>query len=165
MPQFNLLYFPSQIFWLVISFTMLYVAMAFFLLPRVKDIMQKREEKLQNVLTQADRLNAKAKEIENGYLSYMTEADQYATSILNTARQTIDQKSQQQEEERTRQVQNSINKLQKDIEQKKHLILEKVDDVCAAFIRALFRVVYKKKVALSSLEKAIHQAQKEIKDV
>ena len=165
MPQFNLLYFPSQIFWLVISFTLLYVAMAHFLLPRVKDILQKRDEELQKILTQADRLNAKAKEISGSYQAYMDEAEQYAASVLSTARQNIEQKQQEQEDAYTKQTQESINKLQKDIEQKRHLLMGKVDDICMAFVRSLFHVIYKKKVAISSLEKAVCQAERELDNV
>ena len=165
MPQFNLLYFPSQIFWLVVSFAALYIAMAYFLLPRVKGVLQKRDEELQKILTQADQLNAKAREIEESYQTYMNEAEQYAASIMNTARQSIEQKGREQEDAYAKQTQDSIAKLQKDMEQKRQSVLERVDDVCGAFIRALFRVVYKKKVALCSLEKAIRQGKKELKDV
>ena len=165
MPQFNLLYFPSQIFWLIVSFIVLYIAMAHVFLPRVKGILQKRDEELQKILTQADQLNAKAKEVAGDYQTYMDEAEQYASSILSTAKQNIEQKCQEQEDARERQVQSSIDELQKEAEQKKNFVLGKVDDVCKAFVQALFRSVYKKKIAFSSLEKVVCQAEKELNDV
>ena len=165
MPQFNLLYFSSQIFWLVISFTILYMVMAFTFLPKIRNILKKRDEKLQKILTQADQLNKKAKEIEEEYDAYILDAEHHADSILNTARQTIEEKGDKQEEQQAKQTQESMDKLQKDIEQKKILILEKLDDVCTFFIQALFRVVYKKETSLSSLRKAVRKAAKEVRNV
>ena len=37
MPQFNAATFPSQLFWLVVTFVLLYVCIAFLILPRIRN--------------------------------------------------------------------------------------------------------------------------------
>ena len=44
MPQLNTEYFASQIFWLVISFIILYVVMAKYALPKIANVIETRED-------------------------------------------------------------------------------------------------------------------------
>ena len=48
MPQFNAETFPSQLFWLVITFVILYVCMSFIILPRIRDNIRLRKNKISN---------------------------------------------------------------------------------------------------------------------
>ena len=44
MPQLNPEFFASQIFWLIISFAILYVVMAKFALPKIADVIESRRD-------------------------------------------------------------------------------------------------------------------------
>ena len=44
MPQLNTEYFASQIFWLVISFIILYIVMAKYALPKIANVIETRED-------------------------------------------------------------------------------------------------------------------------
>ena len=52
MPQLNPESFSSQIFWLLVSFSILFFIIHFFLLPKLKKIREKREEIVTNYLSQ-----------------------------------------------------------------------------------------------------------------
>ena len=45
MPQFESQYFLSQIFWFVICFTIIYLTISKIYIPKIKEIIKKREEK------------------------------------------------------------------------------------------------------------------------
>ena len=47
MPQFDVKAFPSQIFWLVVCFAVLYFLMAKFVLPSIGKTIESREHKIQ----------------------------------------------------------------------------------------------------------------------
>ena len=63
MPQLNPESFSSQIFWLIVSFSILFLIVHFFLLPKLKKIREKREETVNNYLSQTQKLNKQIDDI------------------------------------------------------------------------------------------------------
>ena len=62
MPQFNAKSFNSQLFWLIITFTALYITITYFILPRIRENIRLRKNKIANDLERAEKIKA---EIEN----------------------------------------------------------------------------------------------------
>ena len=62
MPQFNAKSFNSQLFWLIITFTALYLIITYFILPRIRENIRLRKNKIANDLERAENIKA---EIEN----------------------------------------------------------------------------------------------------
>jgi F-type H+-transporting ATPase subunit b len=61
MPQFDLTRFPSQIFWLIVSFAVLYFLMAKMVLPRIGSIIETRERAILSDLEAAQKANDAAR--------------------------------------------------------------------------------------------------------
>ena len=53
MPQFDVAFFPSQIFWLIVSFIFLYLMTSHLILPMLHDIFQERDDAIQQAPRQA----------------------------------------------------------------------------------------------------------------
>ena len=62
MPQFNAKSFNSQLFWLIITFSALYITITYFILPRIRENIRLRKNKIANDLERAENIKA---EIEN----------------------------------------------------------------------------------------------------
>lgn len=62
MPQFNANSFNSQLFWLIITFSTLYIIITYFILPRIRENIRLRKNKIANDLDRAENIKA---EIEN----------------------------------------------------------------------------------------------------
>ena len=62
MPQFNAKSFNSQLFWLIITFTTLYFIITYFILPRIRENIRLRKNKIANDLERAEKIKT---EIEN----------------------------------------------------------------------------------------------------
>ena len=58
-PPFESQYFPSQIFWLALSFIILYVVMARVALPRIGSILEDRRRRIDGDLQEAERLKGR----------------------------------------------------------------------------------------------------------
>ena len=54
MPQFNAKSFNSQLFWLTISFVTLYLIVTYFILPRIRENIRLRKNKIANDLERAE---------------------------------------------------------------------------------------------------------------
>jgi F-type H+-transporting ATPase subunit b len=59
-PPFDPAHYPSQIFWFVIAFAILYALMSRIALPRVGEIKQMRSDRIAGELDQAQKLQAQA---------------------------------------------------------------------------------------------------------
>jgi F-type H+-transporting ATPase subunit b len=62
MPQFNANSFNSQLFWLLISFTLLYLIINYFILPRIRENIRLRKNKIANDIERAESIKL---ELEN----------------------------------------------------------------------------------------------------
>ena len=57
MPQLDSTYWFSQSFWLVLIFTILYLTLSKFFIPRIKDNLDNREKKIKDNLEEAKELS------------------------------------------------------------------------------------------------------------
>ena len=63
MPQLDPTYWFSQAFWLILIFSLLYISIAKFFIPKIKDNLEDRENKIKDDLT--TQIEQKNLEIEN----------------------------------------------------------------------------------------------------
>ena len=61
-PAFDASYFPSQLFWWAVTFTILYLVLANMILPRLSANLEKRSDTIADDLDEAARLNEQAEE-------------------------------------------------------------------------------------------------------
>ncbi len=64
MPQLNPEFFVSQLFWLAVFFTLLFVFLWRVSLPRIATVLEKRQNKIDENLSSAKELQEQAMEIE-----------------------------------------------------------------------------------------------------
>src|SRR5665213_2141049 len=86
MPQFDIATFPPQIFWLAVTFLVLYLVMALVGLPRV-GIIKRRREHISDDLDKAQRMKAEAEAVIAAYERALAEA---RTKAQATMRETME---------------------------------------------------------------------------
>ena len=82
-PQFAAETFPSQLFWLALSFGVMYLLFAGAVLPRISQGMVARESHIKNLLADARRMRDEAEKHKNDMSSAADAAHQQAHDILN----------------------------------------------------------------------------------
>lgn len=93
LPQFNAEWFPSQLFWLAITFTILYVFFSRTALPRIEQTLAQRQRKIQDDITNAEALSKRAQEIRESYEREMTKAREKASEALKAMDDRIKEKT------------------------------------------------------------------------
>ena len=86
MPQFDPTTFAPQLFWLVITFLVLYLIMSRLALPRVGGILRNREERIADDLDKAERLNKEAEDAMAAYEQALSDARAKAHEIAAETR-------------------------------------------------------------------------------
>ncbi|MFZ1413583.1 MAG: F0F1 ATP synthase subunit B' [Defluviicoccus sp.] len=74
MPQFDPSFWSPQIVWLIISFVVLYYLMWRFVLPRLNEILEEREFRINDSLRRAENLKQEAEQAVAAYEKTMVDA-------------------------------------------------------------------------------------------
>ena len=90
LPQFDLSTWSSQIFWLVITFGLLYFVLAKFILPRIGEGIGERGDRIADDLDAASRMQRDAEQAEVEYGRVMAAAKAKAHNISETTRKAMD---------------------------------------------------------------------------
>ena len=85
MPQFDPTHFPSQIFWLVVTFVALYLILSKFAIPRVGEILEQRARLIQDDLDRAQHLKADTDAAIAAYEKAMADARGQARDVMTAA--------------------------------------------------------------------------------
>ena len=86
MPQFNAKSFSSQLFWLLLSFAILYLAITYVILPRIRENIRLRKNKIANDLERAENIKI---EIENMISQSNIKYEEAKSSVQKTIKDTL----------------------------------------------------------------------------
>lgn len=81
MPQFDLSRFPGQIFWLGVTFLVLYWVMSKIALPRIGEVLEARANRIGGDLDRASALKAEADQIKAAYEKALGESRAKAQEV------------------------------------------------------------------------------------
>jgi F-type H+-transporting ATPase subunit b len=85
-PPFQSQHFPSQIFWLVLTFVLLYLLMSRLALPRIASIFAERSKRIGDDLAAAQRFKEQSEAANAAYLQSLADARAHAQAIANETR-------------------------------------------------------------------------------
>ena len=85
MPQLDAATFLPQLFWLVVTFAILYLLMWRVVLPRIADLLQERQERMDDDLQKAEALKNEAAKVLAAYEKAMAEGREQAQATIREA--------------------------------------------------------------------------------
>ena len=95
MPQFEQLdTFASQIFWLIVTFSVLYIILSRMVLPRIGTVVTTRQKKIDDDLGRAESLKQKAATVQEAYEESLAKAYEDARAVHKQAAEEIAAKSE-----------------------------------------------------------------------
>ncbi len=142
MPQLDVSGFPSQIFWLVITFVFLWWLMAKVALPKVGLVLEERQKKINDSLDMAENLRREAGSELDAYEIAISVAHDEARKVISDANQEGTQASANQLAEMRISLTNQIAEVETEIEAVKEKALEDIGQSA-------------KEVAISTLDKLV----------
>ena len=115
MPQLDPTYWASQAFWLILIFSVLYISISKFYLPKIKDNLENRENKIKEDLENASKFKeeseAKLKEYEQILERAKKEVSKIHFESKNILKKNIEEKKRDIEQ----QIEKDFTKTQKEI--------------------------------------------------
>lgn len=89
LPQMDASTFPSQIFWLIVTFGFLYLVMSSIVLPRLGGTLEERRDRIADDLDQAADFKHQAEDAEKSYNQALAEATAKARAIAADTREKL----------------------------------------------------------------------------
>lgn len=86
-PQLDVSTYSSQVFWLAISFALLYILMSRIALPRVTEVLDMRQTQINTNLDRAAQLSDEANKAKLAFETILSEAQDNAREAVNAAEQ------------------------------------------------------------------------------
>ena len=115
MPQLDPKYWASQAFWLILVFSILYISIAKFYLPKIKKNLDDREIKIKEDLDEANKLkNLSDKKIKE-YEVILENSKKEVTKILLDSKNSLNKDIQTKKNSMEKEIENEISKAQKEI--------------------------------------------------
>ena len=100
MPQFDPSFFAPQLFWLYVTFAILYVLLSMIAMPRIGSVLEERQRKIDDNLDKTSQLKAEAEAAIAVYEKALAESRAQAQQILRAGAESLTK----QAEERQRQL-------------------------------------------------------------
>ena len=85
MPQLDFATFPTQIFWLCITFLLLYLVMWKVVIPRISGVLEERQSRVENDLERAEQLQLEATSVLAAYEDSISNGKLEAQKIIQEA--------------------------------------------------------------------------------
>ena len=115
MPQLDSTYWASQIFWLILVFSVLYISIAKFYLPKIKKNLDDRENKIKEDLDEANNLRKLSEKKLREYEVILENSKKEVTKILLESKNKLDKDIKNKKETMEKEIEIEIAKAQKDI--------------------------------------------------
>ncbi|MFA7428865.1 MAG: F0F1 ATP synthase subunit B' [Rhodospirillaceae bacterium] len=94
MPQFDPASFASQLFWLAVTFVVLYIVVSRFAIPRIGEVLEQRQKMVDDDLDRAQQFKAETDEAIKTYEKALAGARAQAHDMLRQATDEISKASE-----------------------------------------------------------------------
>ena len=129
MPQLDPKYWASQAFWLVLVFSILYISIAKFYLPKIKKNLDDRESKIKEDLDEANKVkNLSEKKIKE-YEMILENSKKEVIKILLDSKNTLNKDIQNKKDSMEKEIENEILKAQKEISEMKKNSINSINNI------------------------------------
>jgi F-type H+-transporting ATPase subunit b len=158
LPQLDVATYPSQLFWLLVSFVALYLLLSKVALPRVSEVLESRQERIDNDLAKAQQLRDEAATVQAAYEASLAESRTEAQGVVSAANADIAARLAASEEEAARKSAEALQAAETRIAEASAAALDNIRDVAAEVAGQAVTKLIGVDVAAASVNAAVDQA-------
>jgi len=158
-PPFDFDAFPSHLFWLAISFGILYFFVNRVIMPKVGGILEDRRDRIASDLGEASRLSRETDEVIAAYERELTEARQRAYAIAHERREEIKAEQARQQAETEEALNKRIAEAEAEIAARRDAALAEVSTIASDAAQAIVQKLSGVSISGDDANKAVAQAE------
>lgn len=163
MPQLEITTYPSQIFWLVISFLLLYLIMSRIIIPRISSVIKSRETEIKNNIHISEQMYKDTEIINDEYEETKKNIENEARQIINHLKETTNKKITKSTELLKKRLEQKLEKNEQEIINKKKKALKEINKISLNLSEEILKKLSnKKKLKKNTLKHLIKKNLKEV---
>ena len=116
MPQLDPTYWASQAFWLILIFTALYLALSNLFIPKIKDNIDSRENKIKDNLDEAQKLKNLSEQKLKAYELSIENAKKEVQKIIFESKNKLNLEIQNKKKKFEKDIKSEVEAAEKEIE-------------------------------------------------
>ena len=160
MPQLDPKYWASQAFWLILIFTILYISIAKFYLPKIKNNLDDRENKIKDDVDNANKLKELSEYKFKEYVKILADAKKEVIKIQMDSKNILDKDIQSKKEAMEKEIENEISKAQKEINELKRSSLNDIQNISENITSSIIENISGDKLNESSVKAVVEDVSK-----
>ena len=160
MPQLDPTYWASQAFWLILVFSILYVSIAKFYLPKIKKNLDDRENKIKEDLDEANNLKSLSEEKLKEYEITLENSKVEVTKILLESKNKLDKDIRRKKETMEKEIEIEISKAQEEILDLKKSSINSINSISQDISSSIIEKLSGDKLNESSIKATVDDVSK-----
>ena len=129
MPQLNPEFWISQIFWLTLTFGILYIVLSKLILPKISDNLESRKSQILENIEAAEKQRENSEEKLKEYEKIVSKSKMEAKSIFNQAREKALKDISAKKEVLDKQIDEEVSKAEQEIKELQSGAAEKINKI------------------------------------
>ena len=162
MPQLNPEFFVSQLFWLAIFFTFLFIFLWRISLPRISTVLENRQNKINENLSSAKELQEKALEIEKKINLQIFKAKEEADVLIKETINSLQDEVASQLSELDQDLEKKISNSEKEILKSRDNQMKNIDYEIANLTKLTVSKITNLDLTNSDIDKAIKSSKESL---
>jgi len=160
MPQLDPTYWASQAFWLILVFTVLYISIAKFYLPKIKNNLDNRENKIKEDLETANKFKDLSETKLKEYEKIVENAKKEVIKIYQESKNKLDKDIQTKKDVIEKEIENEINEAQKEVSELKKSSISDIQHISKDIASNIIENISGDKLNESSITAAVEDVSK-----
>ena len=160
MPQLDPKYWASQAFWLILIFSILYISIAKFYLPKIKNNLDNRENKIKEDLETANKFNNLSETKLKEYEKIIENAKKEVIKVYLESKNKLDKDIQAKKGTMEKEIENEIDKAQKEIYELKKNSISDIQNISRDIASNIIENISGDKLNESSITAAVEDVSK-----
>ena len=160
MPQLDPTYWASQAFWLILIFTSLYLTLSKMFIPKIKESIDDRENKIKDDLDEAQKLKLIAEEKFKEYEITIENAKKEVQKIIFESKNKLSFEVQNKKKIIEKEIETEIKNAEKEIENLKNDSLINISTISEEITSKIIEMVSGEPLNQSSVKAAVLESTK-----
>ena len=160
MPQLDSTYWASQAFWLILVFTILYISITKFYLPKIKNNLDDRENKIKEDLEAANKFKELSELKLKEYEKILMISKKEVIKIHLESKNKLDKDIQTKKNIMEKEIENEIAKAQREIAELKKNSTTDIQNISKDIASSIIENISGDKLNESSINAAVEDASK-----
>ena len=160
MPQLDPTFWASQAFWLILVFAILYISISKFYLPKIKDNLDNRENKIKEDLENANKFKEQSEAKAKEYESILEKAKKEVLKIHFESKSILDKNIKSKKESMEKEIEKEILKAQKEILELKKNSISSIQSISESIVSNIIENISGDKLNESSIKATVDDISK-----